>query len=100
MQGPHLTKEFFKSGILSHFVEGDLILADKGFLIQTIDPIGVTVNIPPFLEDGKLTKPEIIKTKYIAACRIHVELANARLKSFKILTLIPSWFRSNADTIF
>ena len=89
-----------KCGILNHFVAGDLILADKGFLIQTIVPTGVTVNIPPFLEHGKLTKPEIIKTKHIAACRIHVERANARLKCFKILNLIPSWLRSNADTIF
>ena len=89
-----------KCGILSHFVAGDLILADKGFLIQTIVPTGVTVNVPPFLEHGKLTKPKIIKTKHIAACRIHVKRANARLKCFKILTSIPSWLRSNADTIF
>ena len=89
-----------KCGILSHFVAGDLILADKGFLIQTIVPTGVTVNVPPFLEYGKLTTPKIIKTKHIAACRIHVERVNARLKCFKILTSIPSWLRSNAGTLF
>ncbi|KAF3834173.1 hypothetical protein F7725_025377 [Dissostichus mawsoni] len=37
------------SGVLQHFKPGDLILADKGFLIQNILPEGVTVNIPPFL---------------------------------------------------
>ena len=29
-----------------------------------------------------------------------MERANARLKCFKILNLILSWLRSNADTIF
>lgn len=88
-----------KSGILSHFVALilDLIFADKGFLIQ---PAGVNVNIPPFLEHGKLTKNEIIKTNNIAKCRIHVERAIGRLKSFKILSLIPSWLRSYSDITF
>ena len=58
-----------KCGILSHFVAGDLILADKGFLIQTIIPTGVTVNIPPFLEHGKLTKPKLLKQNTL----LHVE---------------------------
>ena len=30
-----------QSGLLKHFVAGDLILADKGFLIQDIVPNGV-----------------------------------------------------------
>ena len=69
-------------------------------MIQTIVPTGVIVNVPPFLGCGKLTKPKIIKTKHIVACRIYVERVNARLKCFKILTSTPSWLRSNADTIF
>ena len=73
-----------KSGVLSHFVAGDLILADKGFLIQDILPQGVSVNIPPFLDNAKFTEREIKITKGIAKCRIHVERANARLKDFKI----------------
>ena len=46
-------------GILDHFVAGDLILADKGFLIQNVVPAGVSFNIPPFLEHRKLSKNEI-----------------------------------------
>ena len=42
-----------QSGFLKHFVPGDLILADKGFLIQDIVPKGMAVNISPFLEHGK-----------------------------------------------
>lgn len=36
-------------GVLSMFEPGDLILADKGFLINDILPAGVSLNIPPFL---------------------------------------------------
>ena len=42
------------SGILKHFVTGDLVIADKGFLIQDIVPDGVAVNIPPFLNNVSL----------------------------------------------
>ncbi|KAK0143219.1 hypothetical protein N1851_018645 [Merluccius polli] len=45
-----------KSGILEVFRSGDLILADKGFLIRDILPEGVSVNIPPLLNHGRLTK--------------------------------------------
>lgn len=38
-----------KLGLLRYLVAGDLILADKGFLINDIVPHGVSVNIPPFL---------------------------------------------------
>ena len=87
------------SGILHNFMTGDLILADKGILIADILPSGVTINIPPFLEHGKFTRNEIIATKKIATCRIHVERANARIKDFKILSCIPANLRSHADKI-
>jgi hypothetical protein len=79
---------------------GDLILADKGFLIQDIVPNGVSVNIPPFLEHGKFTESESKATKSIAKCRIHVERANARLKDFKILGFIPPYLRGYVDKVF
>ena len=55
-----------KNGILEAFKSSDLILADKGFLIHDIMPEGVSVNIPPFLHHGMLTKSEIKLTKDIA----------------------------------
>ena len=76
-----------ESGLLNHLTPGDMILADKGFLIQDIVPRGVCVNIPPFLNNGTFTESE---AKAIARCRIHVERANARLKDFRILSFIPS----------
>ena len=62
------------------------MLADKGFLIQDLVPNGVSVNIPPFLNNGTFTESEARATKAIAKCRIHVERANARLKDI-IFTL-------------
>ena len=44
-----------KCGILRHFVAVNLILANKGFLIQNIAPAGVSVNIPMFLQHSKFT---------------------------------------------
>ena len=79
---------------------GDLILAERGFLIHDIVPKGVSVNIPPFLQNGKFTASEIKATKNIGKCRIHVEMANARLKDFKILSFVPPYLRCYADEVF
>jgi len=85
-------KEIVKqSCLMNHMASGDLILADKGFLIQDIVPKGVSVNIPPVLQNGKFTASEIRATKNVAKCRIHVERANARLKDFKIRNSQPLW---------
>lgn len=86
-------------GILDVFEPGDLVIADKGFLIQDLAPDGVAVNIPPFLNNGKFTESEIKVTKKIATCRIHVERANARLKDFKILSFIPPYLRCYCDEL-
>ena len=89
-----------QSGLLRHLVAGDMVLADKGFLIQSILPHGVSVNIPPFLNNGTFTESEAKATKAIAKCRIHVKRANARLKDFRILSFVPSYLRCYADILF
>lgn len=89
-----------QSGFLNHLTTGDMVLADKGFVIQDLVPNGVSVNIPPFLNNGSFTESEAKTTKAIAKCRIHVERANARLKDFKILSFIPYYLRCHADIIF
>ena len=88
-----------KSGLLHHLAAGDLLLADKGFLIQDIVPRGVSVNITPFLNNGRFTESEAKATTSIAKCRIHVERANARLKDFKILSFIPSYLRCYVNEV-
>ena len=68
-----------QSGLLNHLTAEDLVLADKGFLIQDLVPDGVLVNIPPFLNNGALPESEARATKAIAKCRIHVQRENGEL---------------------
>lgn len=89
-----------QSGILRHFAPADLILADKGFLVQDIVTNSVSVNIPPFLKYENFTESEAKVTKSTAKSRIHVEQANTRLKDFKILSFMPPCLRSYIDKVF
>nr|XP_021000790.2 uncharacterized protein LOC107456061 [Parasteatoda tepidariorum] len=76
-------KEIFKKGSLCQIFQlGDLVLADKGFLITDVVPDGVSVNIPPFLATQEFTPSHVQNTKMIARARIHVERVIRRIKSF------------------
>ena len=46
------------SGILPHLRTGDLVMADKGFLIADLFPPGVSLNIPSFLDMPQLTSEQ------------------------------------------
>ncbi len=66
-----------KSELIDLLKPGDSVMADRGFDIQDeLTPLGVRVNIPPFLR-GKtqLDENEMIQTRRIASLRIHVERA-------------------------
>ena len=92
-------KAIQQSCLVNHFSAGDMILADKGFLIQDIPPNGVSVNIPPFLNSGTFTESEAKATKAVGKCHIHVERANARLKDCRILSFIPFYLHCYADIL-
>lgn len=80
-------KEITKqSGILSLLEEGDMVMADKGFLIKDLlSEIQVSLVIPPFLgPSGHFTADEVRKTQAIARLRIHVERAIRRIKEYHI----------------
>ena len=60
-------------------------MADKGFTIEDLLPLGVTLNIPPFLGQAPQMLPEdVVKTQVIAALQIHVERAINKIKNFHI----------------
>ncbi len=73
------------------FQAGDLILADKRFLLHGILPQGVLLNLPAFLSSKKqFTKAEAIFSRKIAKSRIHVERAIERLRNYKIIETIST----------
>lgn len=75
-----------RSGFLNlPFNRGDSVMADKGFTIQDLLPLGVSLNIPPFLgSKGQMSAAEVVETQSIASVRIHVERAINKIKNFHI----------------
>ena len=75
-----------RSGFLNlPFARGDSVMADKGFTVQDLLPLGVSLNIPPFLGNkGQMTPEEVVQTQQIASLRIHVERAINKIKNFHI----------------
>ena len=67
------------------FEQGDSVMADKGFTIEDVLPLGVSLNIPPFLGmSDQMPAEDVIKTQEIASLRIHVERAINKIKNFLI----------------
>lgn len=87
-------------GIRNQMEAGDLILADKGFLISDILPAGVSLNIPPFLQTAQFSPEQVRQTECIARARIHVERAIRRMKCYSILNLIPQSLTKHSDIVF
>ena len=60
-------------------------MADKGFTIQDLLPLGTSLNIPPFLgSSNQMAAQDVIRTQEIASLRIHVERAINKIKNFHI----------------
>lgn len=82
---------------------GDTVMADHGFNIQDdLTPLGVRVNIPPFLKGkAQLDGDDLIETRRIASLRIHVERAMERIKNYHIFDrTIPSSLMEVAEQMF
>ena len=75
-----------RSGFLDlPFKDNDSVMADKGFTIQDLLPLGVSLNIPPFLgSSSQMPAEDVVKTQEIASLRIHVERAINKIKNFHI----------------
>lgn len=75
-----------RSGLLSlDFTSGDSVMADNDFTIEDILPLGVSLNIPPFLGgDSQMSPDKVVETQQIASMRIHVEQAINKIKDFHV----------------
>ena len=61
------------------------MMADKGFTIEDLLPLGVTLNIPSLLgSSSQMTAQDVIKTQEIASVRIHLERAINKIKNFHL----------------
>ena len=78
-----------RSGFLAPpFDDKDSIMADKGFTIQDLLPLGVTLNLPPFLgASAQMAAEDVVATQEIARLRIHVERAINKIKNFSGIEL-------------
>ena len=78
-------------------------MADRGFdILGDLAPIGVKLNIPPFLH-GKcqLDSSELVETRKIALLRIHVERCMERIKNYHIFYgVMPLLLMDVSDQIF
>ena len=60
-------------------------MADKGFTIEDVPPLSISLNIPPFLGMSHHMSPEdVIKTQDIASLIIYRERAINKVKNFLI----------------
>lgn len=76
---------FLKSGMLAKLENGDLILADRGFIIQKeLAKKGCTLITPHYLSNKiQFTCSERTENKCVAHHRVHIERAIGRIKNFK-----------------
>ncbi|XP_067678519.1 uncharacterized protein [Haliotis asinina] len=91
-----------RSGFLQLLEHGDLVLADRGFLISDeLSACGAQLAIPAFTKGKSQLSPKEIETgRRLSRVRIHVERAIERLKNFKIIsTTMNMYLVPNTDSI-
>ena len=80
-------------------------MADKGFTISDLLPLGVSLNLPPFLGgSSQMPAENVVKTQEIASLRIHIERAINKIKNFHIWDRViphsPNWCcQPNVDSL-
>ena len=79
-------REIFKrSGFLNlPFDDQDCIMAKKGFTIQDLLPLGVNLNLPPFLGASSTQMGVDVEKQEIASFWIHVERAIHKIKNLRM----------------
>lgn len=91
-----------KSGFYDKLEYGDLVLADRGFLIaEELAFQGASLAIPPFAKGKKqFSQKEVEMARRLSRSRIHVERAIERIKNFNILKhTLPISLIKHADHI-
>ncbi|CAN7947112.1 unnamed protein product [Ixodes pacificus] len=87
------------SGFLDHLEYGDEVLADRGFTIADVLPVGVELALPSFTKGKQLAARDVVVSRRLAKLRIHVERSIRRLKCFRILKHVPSSYLAKKNKI-
>ncbi|CAN7979313.1 unnamed protein product [Ixodes persulcatus] len=87
------------SGLLDYLKYGDEVLADRGFTIADILPIGVELAVPSFTKGKQLAARDVVVSRRLAKLRIHVERSIRRMKCFRILNHVPSSYLAKQNKI-
>ena len=76
---------------MTHLNKGDLVTADKGFVVQDeLTSVGAMLTLPHFMNGKKqFTIEESDQNKKIASLRIHVERYMERLKNWHFFDRSP-----------
>lgn len=65
----------------------DSVMYDKGFNIgNEIKALGLDFNVPPLATELQFSEEDLLDTRRIASCRVHVERLIRRIKAYKILS--------------
>ena len=74
--------------VVPYIKEGDSIMADKGFTIESeLKTLGLHLNLPSFVSSGtQMSQSDVDLTQKIAAHRIHVERAICKIRTFKLVS--------------
>ena len=67
------------------FDDKDSVMADKGFTIEDLLPLGISLNLPAFLGgSSQMPAEDVVKTQEIVSLRIHIERAINKIKNFHV----------------
>ena len=71
---------------VGQILPGDGIMIDKGFSIkEELKNLGLEINVPPMGTELQFSAADVQETRKIASCRVHVERAIRKIKTYKIL---------------
>ncbi|XP_067935461.1 uncharacterized protein [Watersipora subatra] len=78
-----------RSGLIDLLDSDDMVMADRGFLIDELLKENQVLNIPPFLKSRpQFDKEEVDETRSIASVRIHVERVIGSVRRYSILNAV------------
>lgn len=89
-----------QSGFLDLIGPGDIILADRGFILEAYFSNRVAKLIVPSFTKGKQLSKEVFYSKSVSNIRIHVERVIKQIKRYRILqTTLPIKFLKYVDSV-